>query len=175
MMWQPPELKATRIVVTQPVVVADPAAHANQWLDDDAIALVECWSEVKIVLLRDLIFDERTAYVHAFSERSRTDFRAVRRPDGWLVDAVREDDRAEGSRPVFRRAGRHLCLGKATANSAGGTLMREARIRPYSLPIDLPENANAFVDFADYYSEDDTGDLHCIAHRVIAIRKLSHE
>jgi hypothetical protein len=54
--------------------------------------------------------------------------------------------------------------------------MQEARIRPYTLPIFFAADTNACVEFFDYYAEDSsTGDLYCIAHRVVAIRSLSHE
>lgn len=173
MTWQPPQLKESRIVVTEPAVVADPTDFLSQWLDSTAIAAVERHADVRIVPLGDVIFDDHTVSVHAFADGRRTDVRAVRVGDGWVVDAVREGADVDGARPVWARPGRHLCLGKATSTPHHDTVMREARIRPYSLPVAIPTDSNACVDFIDYYAEDaTTGDLHCIAHRVVAIRSL---
>jgi hypothetical protein len=175
MTWQPPQLKASRIVVTEPAVVADPTDFLSRWLDSTAIAVVERHADVQIVPLDDVIFDDHTVSVHAFAEGRLTDVRVVRVGEGWLVDAVREGANVDGARPVWARPGRHLCLGKATPAAGHGTVMREARIRPYSLPVAIPTESNACVDFVDYYAENAvTGDLHCIAHRVVAIRSLPH-
>lgn len=175
MAWNPPALTPTRITLTDPVVVVDPAEFFADWLDATAIAVMERHSEVRIIPLGDVTFDDRTVHVHAFSESDRTDARAVRVADGWLVDAVREDAGDGNGRPAFGRPGRHLCLGKAVSGHTPGTMMQEARIRPYTLPIAIPADSNACVEFVDYYAEDEvTGDLHCFAHRVVAIRSLEH-
>lgn len=176
MTWHPPKLTATRIIVTEPVVVDDAAGFVSRWLDATAIAVVERHADVRVVSLGDVTFDEHTTSVHAFADAKRTDVRAIRTAEGWLVDAVSEGTDVDGSRPVLARPGRHLCLGKAIPSTGPGTTMREARIRPYTLPVAIPVDANACVDYVDYYAEDTTtGELHCIAHRVVRIRSLPHD
>lgn len=175
MAWNPPALTQTRITLTEPVVIANPAEFIARWLADDAIAVVERHADVQILPLRDVAFDDRAVFVHAFSATARTDVRAARTPHGWLVDAVREDANDGRGRPALGRPGRHLCLGKAVPGEKPGTTMLEARIRPYSLPVEIAADSNVCVEFIDYYAEeDDTGDLHCFAHRVVAIRSLEH-
>jgi hypothetical protein len=177
MNWRPPRLHPTRIEVTAPVVTDDPLAYARRWLPNEAIAVVERHATVQIVPLCDVAFDDRTTYVHAFSEPARCDIRAARVAAGWLVDAVREGvDDSNQARVAWARPGRHLCLGKALQGEGGSTPMQEARIRPYRLPLMLPLHANACIEFVDYYAEDaDSGDLRCIAHRAVAIRELSDD
>lgn len=173
--WNPPPLLATKVTLTAPVVVADPAEFAGRWLDSGAVAVVERHAEVRIVPFRDVAFDDATTYVHAFSETACSDVRAVRVADGWLVDAVREGEAQGIARQAWARAGRHLCLGKAVPGPGSGTIMQEARIRSYRLPVLIAIDSNACVEFIDYYAEDAaTGDVRCFAHRVVAIRSLAH-
>jgi hypothetical protein len=176
MPWNPPHLQPARFEVTEPIVTAEPLAFVRQWLPADATAVVERHADVQFVTLSDVVCDDRVTYIHAFSEQARCDVRAARVPDGWMVDAVREDGDAKNARAAWSRVGRHLCLGKASNATGPGTVMQEARIRPYTLPLHLPLDANAYIEFIDYYAEDAvSGDLHCVAHRVVAIRKLPHD
>lgn len=174
MNWTPPRLRQVVVERTAPVVVDDPARFLRDSLAEDAIAVVERAAEVLVVPLADAVFDAATLHVQAFSGSRQAQGRVARSDGVWIGDSIRERQNSGVDEGVqaWARAGRHLCLGKAVAEGSE-TVMREARIRPYRLPIPIVEGQPAEVEFVDYYVLDAaTGGMDCIGHRVVAIRAL---
>jgi len=164
-------MQRATIEILRPAVVDSPADFLRNSLGDHALAVVERAAEVVIVPLGDVVFDDATLHVQAFSDNRKAQARLAKADGAWLGDAVFEKPLAEGSQAieVWTRPGRQLCLGKAASDG----LMREARIKPYRLPVPLVEGQPAEIEYVDYYAVDSAGGMmDCIGHRVIAIRAV---
>lgn len=172
MTWRPPKLQRVQIEMLRPAIVGAPVAFLRNALGEDALAVVECAAEVLVVPLGDVVFDDATFHVQAFSDLRKAQARLARAHDGaWVGDAVCEKPTPRGgeSIEVWARLGRQLCLGKADPDGS----MREARVKPYRLPVPLIEGQLAEIEYVDYYAVDSAdGTMDCIGHRVIAIRAV---
>lgn len=173
MTWRPPKLHRVTIEMLRPAIVGVPADFLQNALGEDALAVVERAAEVLVVPLDDVVFDDATLHVQAFSDSRKAQARLARAHDGaWVGDAVCEKPAAGGGEAieVWSRPGRQLCLGKVDPDGS----MREARIKPYRLPVPLLEGQMAEIEYVDYYAVDSAdGTMGCIGHRVIAIRAVN--
>jgi len=121
MIWRPPQLWQTSIVLTGCGPVADPHEFLREAVGDDAIAVIERMSEVVVGRLSEVAFDATMLHIHAFSGERKVQARMARSDSSWVGDAVREvsGGEAASAREVWARPGLHLCLGKATSDETG--------------------------------------------------------